>query len=122
MEKGNIGLNRKRPRKRKRQERGSDKLNLNKEVCSECGHSDEDEEDWVECESCGNWYHASCTNLNYFHIDVIQKMDWACVFSLLDCKFKYLTNHFFSKKAESQQKTLLKLGNLYKYYFAISHS
>eukprot|EP00112_Aurelia_sp_Birch-Aquarium-sp1_P002049 Seg1223.3 transcript_id=Seg1223.3/GoldUCD/mRNA.D3Y31 product="hypothetical protein" protein_id=Seg1223.3/GoldUCD/D3Y31 len=50
--------------------------------CGECYLAEGDEDDdenWVQCDSCGIWYHVSCTNLNYVLIGEIKFLDWLCI-------------------------------------------
>ena len=55
------------------------------EVTARCGEcyleegDEDDDENWVQCDSCSVWYHISCTNLNYVQIGEIQFLDWLCV-------------------------------------------
>ena len=37
-----------------------------RDMCLECEmyyDNDTTEEEWIECESCGNWYHLSCAGM-----------------------------------------------------------
>ena len=56
-----------------------DKENDDKVHCGECSFKYDDSESWVCCDACLDWFHVSCTNLNYVDSEDIDGMDWSCI-------------------------------------------
>ena len=50
-----------------------------KVCCGECSLEYDDSETWVSCDSCLDWFHVSCTNLNYVDSEEIDAIDWSCI-------------------------------------------
>ena len=57
-------------RKGKGQRKGKSKAQKKKrkevdvEKCGVCGNSEGEAEEWIECDTCGIWYHRDCMNIN----------------------------------------------------------
>ena len=49
-------------------------------TCRDCGgeFTDEDDDDWVECDACNRWFHVVCTDLANLTNGEIAKIEFKC--------------------------------------------
>ena len=47
-------------------------------MCIECEMYYDNEEEWIECESCGNWYHLSCAGMEALMEEELREATFTC--------------------------------------------
>ena len=52
-------------------------------VCEMLFENDDGDDDWIQCESCDNWYHVVCVGLEYTSSEELKEMTFVCDFC--DC-------------------------------------